>query len=118
MASRPGVERELTRLRTGLLAGRGPGASEAEILRHTRDRPALGAVPPPVERAITAGQARQARAGVPAAAPGRALAQPRARWRVAAGSAVATLLLRSVIHRLLSSRRWTRRSANRQKGTS
>ncbi len=110
MASRLDVDRDLTRLRTGLLAGRGPGASDEEILRHTRDRPALGAVPPPVERAMTAGQARQARAGTPLAAPGRALAQSRAPWRVMAASAAATLLLRSVIHRLLSSRRGTRRS--------
>jgi hypothetical protein len=109
MASRSGVERELTRLRAGLLAGRGPGASEEEILRHTRDRPAVGAVPPPVERAMTAGQTRQERAGTPPAVLGRAPAQPRAQWRVVAASAAATLMLRSVIHHLLSSRRGTRR---------
>jgi hypothetical protein len=110
MASRPDIEQELTRLRVGLLAGRGPGASEQEILRHTRDRPALGAVPPPVERATTAEQASQARAGVPPRNAGRWPAQPRARWRVVAGTAAATLLLRSVTHRLLSSRRRPNRS--------
>src|SRR5487761_1593711 len=101
----PDVERELARLRAGLLAGRGPGASEEEILRHTRDRPALGAVPPPAERAMTAEQASQARAGTPPRTAGRMPAQPRARWRVVAGTAAAPLLLRSVIHRLLHSRR-------------
>lgn len=110
MASRPDVEQELARLRAGLLAGRGPGASEEEILRHTRDRPALGAVPPAAERAVTAGQASLARAGAPPAAAGRTSAHLRARWRVVAGTAAATLLLRSAIHRLLDSRRRPDRS--------
>ncbi|MGH3420290.1 MAG: hypothetical protein ACRDOD_11970, partial [Streptosporangiaceae bacterium] len=52
-------------LRGALLTGRGPGASQEEIAEHTRDRPLLGAVPPPVERALVARQAGHLRAGEP-----------------------------------------------------
>ena len=47
-------------LRGALLTGRGPGASEKEIAEHTRDRPRLGAVPPPAERALVARQGNAA----------------------------------------------------------
>jgi hypothetical protein len=41
---RPDPDR-IKRLRATLLAGRGPGASRAEVREHTRDRPLLRAVP-------------------------------------------------------------------------
>lgn len=47
--------------RAGLLGGRGPGASEAEVTRHTRARPRLGGRPVAEQRAALA--ARTARAG-------------------------------------------------------
>lgn len=46
------AQAEIRRLRHGLLGGRGPGASEREIARHTRDRPVTGAVPTVIEREL------------------------------------------------------------------
>ena len=55
----------VAQLRGALLTGRGPGATEKEIAEHTRDRPLLGAVPPPVERALVTRQGGHSRAGEP-----------------------------------------------------
>jgi hypothetical protein len=60
-----GPSARLARLRADLLHGRGPGASVQEVAEHTRDRPFLGAVPPPVERSLVARQSDRLRAGEP-----------------------------------------------------
>lgn len=46
----------LAELSATLLGGRGPGASDEEVTDHTRNRPWLGAVPAPVERALLSGR--------------------------------------------------------------
>lgn len=82
-----GAGRELARLRGRLLKGRGPGASEAEVARHTRDRPALGAVPPPVERALTSQQGPAGPCGHTPAGPQARTCPARPPRRVVLGSA-------------------------------
>lgn len=52
---------EIGRLRLTLTAGRGPGASRAEVLRHTRGRTALGRRPVAAERESVARAAAAAR---------------------------------------------------------
>ena len=52
---------EIVRLRLTLAAGRGPGASRAEVLRHTRGRTALGGRPVVVQREAVARAAAAAR---------------------------------------------------------
>lgn len=49
------------RARTRLLAGRGPGASDEEVRRHTRARSYVGGRATPEERAAVARQADRAR---------------------------------------------------------
>ena len=104
-----GVEHDpsdrIARLRAALLTGRGPGASEQEIVDHTRDRPLLGAVPAPLERALVARQAGHLRAGEPITSH-RARDRARHSHRGAAlVGAAAALLARSIGVRLLRSRR-------------
>jgi hypothetical protein len=95
----------ITQLHRALLAGRGPGASEQEIAEHTRDRPWLGAVPAPVERALVERQSARLRADEPTTSS-RARDEAGRRTRRAAGvGAVAALLARSIIVRLVRSRR-------------
>ena len=55
----------LAQLRATLLGGRGPGASDEEVTGHTRDRPWLGSLPAPVERALVERQTGHVRAGEP-----------------------------------------------------
>ncbi len=91
-------------LRGALLAGRGPGASEQEIAEHTRDRPLLGAVPPPVERALVARQAGHLRAGEPVTSRiARRQARQHERRAALAGAATA-LLTRSAVAWLVRAR--------------
>jgi hypothetical protein len=99
----------IAQLHRALLAGRGPGACEQEIAEHTRERPWLGAVPAPVERALVGRQAARLRAGEPIATS-RARRQAGRRTRRSAGiGAVTALLARSIIVRLVRSRRSLRR---------
>ena len=96
-------------LRGALLTGRGPGASEKEIAEHTRDRPLLGAVPAPVERALVARQAGHLRAGDPVTSR---IARRRARQgkrRAALAGAGAALLARSAVAWFVRARRPRRR---------
>ena len=91
-------------LRAAVLAGRGPGASEQEIADHTRDRPWLGAVPAPLERALVARQADRVRAVEPIASH-RARSQARyVTCRAALVGAAAALLIRSIGSRLVRAR--------------
>jgi hypothetical protein len=55
---------EVTRLRAGVLGGRGPGASRSEFLQHTRARSAVGGVPVPERRDAVARAAAAARGDV------------------------------------------------------
>lgn len=96
-------------LRGALLTGRGPGASEKEIAEHTRDRPLLGAVPPPVERALVARQAGHLRAGEPVTSRiARRQARQGKRQAALAGAATA-LLTRSAVVWFVRTRRPRRR---------
>ena len=52
---------EILRLRRTLATGRGPGASRAEVLRHTRGRTALGGRPVATQREAVARAAAAAR---------------------------------------------------------
>ena len=52
---------EILRLRRTLATGRGPGASRAEVLRHTRGRTAVGGRPVAVQREAVARAAAAAR---------------------------------------------------------
>lgn len=95
----------VAQLRAGLLTGRGPGASEQEIAEHTRERPLLGAVPAPVERALVTRQGRRLRAGEPITSPGARTQARRERRRAALAGAVAAMLSRWLVIRLVRSRR-------------
>lgn len=96
---RPPDER-LAQLRTSLLSGRGPGASEQEIAEHTRNRPMLGSVPASVERAVASGQTDHLRAGAPVT-PARARARtPGRTFRGAVIGATAVIVVRSIGGRL------------------
>jgi hypothetical protein len=96
-------------LRGALLTGRGPGASQKEIAEHTRDRPLIGAVPPPIERALVARQAGYLRAGEPITSrTGRRQARQGKR-RAALAGAGAALLARSAVVWLVRVRRPRRR---------
>lgn len=89
----------LATLRDTLLDGRGPGASDEEVARHTRNRPWLGAVPAPVERALVQRQADQLRAGEPIV-NGRVLRRERSRsLRAAILGAVVALSVRAITAR-------------------
>lgn len=55
------AQAEVARLRSTLLAGRGPGASRAEFLRHTRGRTIVGDRPVTLEREAVAREAAAAR---------------------------------------------------------
>ncbi|OFE15058.1 hypothetical protein BA895_07990 [Humibacillus sp. DSM 29435] len=57
--------KRLAELRATLLGGRGPGASDEEVSDHTRNRPWLGSVSAPVERALVQRQTEDVRAGEP-----------------------------------------------------
>lgn len=94
----------VAQLRAALLTGRGPGASDQEIAEHTRDRPLLGAVPAPVERALAARQAARLRAGEPVTGASARAAIRRGRRRAALSGAAAALLTRWLVHRLIRSR--------------
>lgn len=50
MATDP--QRAVSRARAQVLAGRGPGAEQAETDRHKRERPTLGPFPAPLEREL------------------------------------------------------------------
>lgn len=99
----------IAQLRATLLTGRGPGASEQEISEHTRNRPALGAVPAPVERALVARQAGHPGAGEPITTHRARSQAGRRRRRAALVGAAAALLARSIGMRLIRSRRPPRR---------
>lgn len=55
------AQREVRRRREAVLGGRGPGAPEAELSAHQRDRALLGALPSATERALVAVQTGAAR---------------------------------------------------------
>ncbi|MGI8882323.1 MAG: hypothetical protein ACR2KJ_17780 [Jatrophihabitans sp.] len=95
----------IAQLRAALLTGRGPGASEQEIAEHTRNRPLLGAVPAPVERALVARQAGHLRAGGPITSNEERSDARHGRRRAALVGAAAALLARSIGVRLDRSRR-------------
>jgi len=98
----------LVELRATLLGGRGPGASDEEVTDHTRNRPWLGAVPAPVERALVQRQTEQVRAGEPIVNH-RVLRKERSRTvRAAALGAAAALVIRAVLVRRVRSPRHRR----------
>jgi|KBSMisStaDraftv2_1062788.scaffolds.fasta_scaffold1366096_1 hypothetical protein len=98
----------LAELRATLLGGRGPGASDEEVTDHTRNRPWLGAVPAPVERALVQRQTEQVRAGEPIVNH-RVLRKERSRTvRAAALGAAAALVIRAVLVRRVRSPRHRR----------
>lgn len=100
--------RRLTELRTTLLGGRGPGASDEEVADHTRDRSWLGAVPVWVERALVERQGEHLRAGEPIV-NSRVLRRRRSRsLRTAVLGAVVALVVRAVAVRLVRPRRQQR----------
>lgn len=92
-------------LREALLTGRGPGASQQEIAGHTRDRPWLGAVPPPVERALVARQAGHLRAGDPVTSRIARRQARQGKRRAALAGAGAALLTRSAVAWFVRARR-------------
>jgi hypothetical protein len=94
----------VARLRAALLTGRGPGASTQEIAEHTRDRPLLGAVPAPAERALVARQAARLRAGEPITKGSARAAIRRGRRRAALAGAAAALFTRWLVRRMIRSR--------------
>jgi hypothetical protein len=96
------------RLRGALLTGRGPGASEQEVAEHTRDRPLLGAVPPPAERALVARQAGHLRAGEPVTSRVARRQARRHQRRAALAGAAAAILTRSVVAWFVRGRRLRR----------
>ncbi|MDN5764711.1 MAG: hypothetical protein L0H96_02145 [Humibacillus sp.] len=104
----PGGDSPVTRLATlqhTLMGGRGPGASDEEVAGHTRDRPWLGAVPAPVERALVQRQAEHLRAGEPIVNE-LVLRTERSRaLRAAILGAVVALVIRAVTVRGARSRR-------------
>ncbi len=55
------VQRELAAMRLDVLAGRGPGAGELEVLQHTRARTEVGGEPVPELRQRVAFQSAAAR---------------------------------------------------------
>lgn len=55
------IQERIRQRRARLLGGFGPGADDARIAAAQRDRPSLGALPPPVERQQVADQATLAR---------------------------------------------------------
>lgn len=94
----------LVELRATLLGGRGPGATTQEVADHTRNRPWLGAVPAPIERALVQRQTEHVRAGEPIVNH-RVLQEERSRSiRAAALGAVAALVIRAVMKRRVRSR--------------
>lgn len=100
--------RRLTELRTTLLGGRGPGASDEEVAGHTRNRVWLGAAPAPVERALVERQTQHLRAGAPVV-NGQVLRRERSRsLRAVVLGAVVALALRAVSVRRARSRRQRR----------
>jgi hypothetical protein len=94
----------VAQLRAALLTGRGPGASPREIAEHTRDRPLLGAVPAPVERALVARQGARLRAGDPVTDRSARAGVRRGRRRAALAGAATALLARWLVHRLIRPR--------------
>ena len=62
------AQAEVARLRSGLLAGRGPGASQQETARYMHDRPTVGAVPTVIERELVQVRSGLARGDADAAA--------------------------------------------------
>lgn len=55
------AQREVRRHRAATLGGHGPGAPEAELAVHQRDRALLGSLPSAAERALVAVQTAAAR---------------------------------------------------------
>ena len=102
-ARRADAVARVAQLRDTLLTGRGPGAGDREIAEHTRDRPLLGAVPPPVERALVERQGRNVRAGEPITNINARAASRRSRRRAALAGAATALLGRYLIARLIRS---------------
>lgn len=102
----PDPRDRIVRLRAALLSGRGAGASEHEVLEHTRNRSLLGAASPALERAQVARQSGDLRAGGPSDGQRADVGakNPEARWlsgRALLAGAAAGLLARSVATRLL-----------------
>lgn len=98
-------DERLVQLRTSLLSGRGPGASEQEIAEHTRNRPMLGSVPAAVERAAAAGQTDHLRAGAPVTPAPERGRTPGSTLRGAVIGATAAFVVRSIGGRLVRSPR-------------
>jgi hypothetical protein len=107
---------QVQQLREALLTGRGPGASQKEIAEHTRARPLLGAVPPPVERALVAGQAEHLRAGDPVTSRIARRQERHGKRRAALAGAGAALLARSAVAWFVRARRRDRGRAGRRAG--
>ncbi len=108
-AERQNASARVEQLRAALLTGRGPGASEKEIAEHTRDRPLLGAVPPPVERALTSRQADYLRAGEPVTSRFARRQARQGKRRAALAGAAAAMLTRSAVAWFVRARRPRRR---------
>ncbi len=102
----------LAELRATLLGGRGQGASNAEVTEHTRDRPWLGAVPAPVERALVERQAEHLRAGEPIVnrrvRREHQRAGRRRSWQAALLGAALALTTRALVARRAASKRQQR----------
>ncbi len=99
-------------LRATLLGGRGQGASDAEVTEHTRNRPWLGAVPAPVERALVERQTEHLRAGAPIVDSRmrreRQRSDRRRSWRAALLGATLALATRALVARRAVSKRQQR----------
>lgn len=99
-----GVQQRLGTLRHDLLGGRGPGATPAEVARHTRDRRQLGGVRTPAELESVHRQTQRERVGDPAP-PRRPTPAVATAFRPVVFGAVAALVLRSILSNRVRARR-------------
>ncbi len=105
-----GTQQRLTRLRDGLLGGRGPGATTAEVSRHTCDRGKLGGVDTLAELEAVHHQTQRERVGEPA--PGRPAPGIATTFKPMLLGAVGALVIRSI----MSSRTRARRPGRTRDG--
>ncbi|MDT0264427.1 hypothetical protein [Jatrophihabitans lederbergiae] len=105
--SAAGVQQRLACLRHDLLGGRGPGATTAEVSRHTRDRRQLGGVRTPAELESVHQQTQRERVGDPARGRRPAPADATAFRPIVLG-AVAALVVSSILSARARRRRRTR----------